>query len=547
MADSQEQVQRATRLVGQVLRDKWRLDALIGVGGMAAVYAATHRNGKRVAIKLLHAAYDDESTMRARFLREGYVANKVGHPGVVSVLDDDTTEDGRAFLVMDLLEGETLKERWARARRRLPVEEVLQITHALLDVLAAAHAQGIVHRDLKPDNIFLTKDGAVKVLDFGIARLRENSDSGEATRSTAMLGTPAFMSPEQARSRWEWVDARTDLWAVGATMFTMLTGQFVHRAGTVTELIVAAATQQAPPLRSVTPVSERVAEIVDKALAYEQADRWPDARSMQAAIAAVLRGSAATTSAPPEPPTRVITIPLPAAAAPEPRPEPSAIMPAPTALLSSPVVSPLPPPASSPGAPYSSPAPSGPQSIPQSAPGQSNAMHLSGSARAQSTLALSSSSALSVLSATMAEPSTLMTMGTGGTLAQTAGQTQSKTRSGALWLAGGAALFLVGVVTIGIFVSRRMASEDEAPGDVIALPTSMASTASPASTAPPPPSVEPAPSPSVEPMPEMPASSASSAPSADAPATAKPVTTKPRVGPTNTTTTKKSKNPLDRF
>ena len=289
MTNMPELSARATRLVGRVLRGKWRLDALIGVGGMAAVFAATHRNGKRVAVKLLHPERSIEEETKTRFLREGYVANKIDHPGVVSVLDDDVTEEGWAFLVMDLLEGETLKARWRSMKKRMPVEDVLRIAYALLDVLAVAHDNTIVHRDLKPDNVFLTTDGRVKILDFGIARLRETTEAADATRSTSMLGTPAFMAPEQARSRWDWVDARTDLWAVGATMFTLLSGQFVHEAPTVTEILVAAATQRPRPIRSVAPeVPESVAAIIDRALAFEQAQRWPDARTMQAAIGALL-------------------------------------------------------------------------------------------------------------------------------------------------------------------------------------------------------------------------------------------------------------------
>ena len=300
MTHPNETIERAARIVGQVLRDKWRLDALIGVGGMASVYAATHRNGKRAAIKILHRDIADGDSQKSRFLREGYVANKVGHAGVVNVLDDDTTEDGRPYLVMELLEGESLKTRWSRWRRRMPLDEVVRITHALLDVLAAAHEKGIVHRDIKPDNIFLTNDGAVKVLDFGIARLREGGDLADATRSTAMLGTPAFMAPEQARSRWEWVDARTDLWAVGALMFNTITGYFVHDGGTVTEIIVAAATTRAKPVRSVMPeVPEAVAAIIDRALAFEQTERWQNAREMQTALDVVMRGGLVMAAAPP--------------------------------------------------------------------------------------------------------------------------------------------------------------------------------------------------------------------------------------------------------
>src|ERR1700722_6780114 len=156
VADIDTVTQRAYARIGQVLRDKWRLDQLLGMGGMAAVYAATHRNGKRVAIKMLHANLAIGGDPLKRFLREGYVANKVNHPDAVSVLDDDTAEDGSVFVVMELLEGETLERRWERAEQRMPANEVILLADQVLDVLAAAHAHDIVHRDIKPENIFLT-------------------------------------------------------------------------------------------------------------------------------------------------------------------------------------------------------------------------------------------------------------------------------------------------------------------------------------------------------------------------------------------------------
>ncbi|HQB42633.1 MAG TPA: protein kinase, partial [Polyangiaceae bacterium] len=132
------------------------LDSLLGVGGMAAVYAATHRNGNRVAVKMLHTALSMEADLRKRFLREGYVANAVNHPGVVRVLDDDTDEDGAIFLVMDLVVGasaETIAE-WRGGR--VDPEVVVGISYQLLDIVAAAHVNGVIHRDIKPDNICLT-------------------------------------------------------------------------------------------------------------------------------------------------------------------------------------------------------------------------------------------------------------------------------------------------------------------------------------------------------------------------------------------------------
>ncbi len=294
MSDDGEQTRTAAARVGSVLKDKWTIDRVLGVGGMASVYAATHRNQKRVAIKMLHPELSASADVRARFLREGYVANTVGHRGAVAVDDEDVSEDGAAFLVMELLEGETLEARRTRKGGQLPAEDVLSLMDQLLDVLAAAHEKGIVHRDLKPENLFFTHEGVLKVLDFGIARLRDGSMGGgsegasggaKATRAGSVMGTPAFMAPEQARARWELVDGQTDLWAVGATMFTLLAGRFVREADTVNEELALAITAHAPPLATVLPEAlEPIAAVVDKALAYDKALRFPDARSMQVAV-----------------------------------------------------------------------------------------------------------------------------------------------------------------------------------------------------------------------------------------------------------------------
>jgi serine/threonine-protein kinase len=252
---------------------------------MAAVYAATHQNGSRVAVKVLHPELSIDSQGRSRFLREGRVANAVGHDGAVKVLDDDTSEDGSVFLVLELLEGESLEQRCARFGGRLAEDEVLSVAHQVLDVLSAAHARGIVHRDLKPDNLLLTRAGTVKLLDFGIARLRELSTASNATQDGLTMGTPAFMAPEQARGLWDEVDAQSDLWALGATMFNLLSGRLVHEARTANEQLLSAMTHPAAPLSSVVPgVSAVVAHIVDKALAFDKAKRWPSAQAMREAI-----------------------------------------------------------------------------------------------------------------------------------------------------------------------------------------------------------------------------------------------------------------------
>jgi serine/threonine-protein kinase len=275
----------ARERVGQTLGGKWTLDSVVDIGGMGAVYAATHRNGKRFAIKMLHANFSSDEDLRSRFLREGYIANKVKHPGAVTIVDDDIASDGSAFLVMELLEGESLEGRLGRSGNFLPPAEVMPIADKVLDVLAVAHDAGVVHRDLKPGNIFLTSRGDVKVLDFGLARARELSFPGSLTRTGMVMGTASYMPPEQARARWELVDARSDLWALGATIFRSLSGRFVHSGATTDERFQAAISRPARSLATVVPdAAHEVVAVVDKALAFQKNDRWADARAMQQAV-----------------------------------------------------------------------------------------------------------------------------------------------------------------------------------------------------------------------------------------------------------------------
>jgi serine/threonine protein kinase len=277
--------ERARARVGTVLKQKWRLDRLLGVGGMAAVYAATHHNKKRAAIKMLHPELSQDAAIRKRFLREGYVANAIGQRGAVAVDYDDVSDEGLAFLVMELLDGETIEQRWQRKDRLLSPHEALSVADQLLDTLAAAHAQGIVHRDLKPGNMFLTRDGTVKVLDFGIARVRELSSPLNTTLAGSAMGTPAFMAPEQARGRWEDVDGRSDLWAIGATLYTLLTGKFVHSGDTASETLALAVTRPARSIGERRPdLHPSLIRFVDKALSYDKAARFPDAATMQHAL-----------------------------------------------------------------------------------------------------------------------------------------------------------------------------------------------------------------------------------------------------------------------
>jgi eukaryotic-like serine/threonine-protein kinase len=275
--------------LGRTLRGKYHLDAVLGIGGMGAVYAATHRNTKRFAVKMLHPDLSIHEDIRRRFLREGYAANSVDHPGTVAVLDDDVAEDGSAFLVMELLEGAGVDSLWTHCGGKMPPSVAVAIVDRLLDVLSAAHAKNIVHRDIKPANLFVTTEGTVKVLDFGIARARDviasGAASGGGTVTGTMLGSPAFMSPEQAMAKSSDVDSQADVWAAAATLFTLLSGEFVHHGENATQQLILAATQRARSLSNVAPgVSASLVQVVDRGLVFEKGGRWASARDMRGAL-----------------------------------------------------------------------------------------------------------------------------------------------------------------------------------------------------------------------------------------------------------------------
>lgn len=277
---------RAESRIGSWANQKWLLERLIGVGGVAAVYAARHRNGRRVAVKVLHPELGVDASIRRRFLREGYVANRVEHPGAVVVLDDAVDGDS-VMLVMELLEGETLEARCRRNGGKLDPKEALQIASGLLAILTSAHAHGILHRDVTPANIFVTRSGQIKLLDFGIARLRDAENTDHTMSVPGALGTPAFMPPEQARGLWEELDARSDLWAVGAVLFRALTGQTIHKGRSPSELLLSAMTRTAPTLASIAPdVPKSAADVVDRAVRREPGERWQDAASFLQAVEA---------------------------------------------------------------------------------------------------------------------------------------------------------------------------------------------------------------------------------------------------------------------
>jgi eukaryotic-like serine/threonine-protein kinase len=278
----------AAQRVGTTLCNKWTLERLIGTGGMAAVYVANHKIGRREAIKILHSDVAKDPDLRARFEQEAHAVNRFKHPGTVEVRDIDVAEDGSPFLVMELLEGQSLAE-LARQPGGVALPELLRMVDELLDVLAAAHAQGIIHRDIKPDNLFVLTDGRLKVLDFGIARVRAGAPLKLRTRVGATLGTAPYMPPEQIHGLE--IDPRAALFSVGATMFRLIARRRIHEAESEAETLVKMAKEPAPPLASVAPeVPEGVALVVDRALEFDREHRYPDALTMQSDVRALREG-----------------------------------------------------------------------------------------------------------------------------------------------------------------------------------------------------------------------------------------------------------------
>ena len=269
--------------VGDVLERTWRLEAILGVGGSAYVYAATHLvDGRRVAVKVLREEFARDSLMVERFLGDGRIARLVQHPGVVIPLYDGVTDADIPFLVVERLDGQTLEER-LNARGPLSMMEAASMAKALLDVLSATHGKAIIHRDVKPENVFLTRSGRLKLIDFGIARPPLQMAATRTLEQT-VIGTPAFMSPEQARGRWAEIDARSDLWAVGATFFRAVTGRYLRTCSTAMEDLIEAT----EPLDSMSELAPKlpapVGAWLDKALAFDRKDRFASAAEMSDAL-----------------------------------------------------------------------------------------------------------------------------------------------------------------------------------------------------------------------------------------------------------------------
>jgi serine/threonine-protein kinase len=283
---------------GSIIAKRYELQALIGEGGMARVWRATDLTlARAVAVKFLFLREDrDRRTMIDRFLREARIAAAVRHANVVDLLDFGTTEDGRPFMVMELLEGESLEARLQR-EPTLTLKELVGVMAAVLDGLAAVHRAGIVHRDLKPGNIFLLDlDGEVrpKLLDFGVSRETDPSSGRRSALTTSdgyLVGTPEYMSPEQARGLKD-VDWRTDLYSMGVVLYEALTGRLPFVCDAVGDLIIEIVAGSAPEVADLRPeVGRGLSEVVARAMRTKREDRFQTAREMRDALLAAAEES----------------------------------------------------------------------------------------------------------------------------------------------------------------------------------------------------------------------------------------------------------------
>jgi TolB-like protein/Flp pilus assembly protein TadD len=275
----------------------YELTALIGAGGMGEVYRARDtRLGRDVAIKVLPAEFAEDPERLKRFEREARATAALSHPNILAVHDVGTHE-GVPYLVEELLEGESLKERLARGA--LAVPEAVGIAAQIARGLAAAHEKHIVHRDLKPANVFLGRDGQVKILDFGLAKLVESARLGEAetlthaptgaTEPGRVLGTVAYMAPEQARGMP--VDQRADVFAFGVVLYEMLAGERPFRGATATDTVAAILKEGPPPLPATVP--PHLEAVTARCLAKEPEERYQGGGDLRAALEEVQSGAAA--------------------------------------------------------------------------------------------------------------------------------------------------------------------------------------------------------------------------------------------------------------
>lgn len=288
---------------GTIVGGKYRLDEEIGRGGAATVWRGTHTTLMRpVAIKFIHPADDDADRAAERFLTEARLVASVRHRMITDTLDFGTTEDGEPFMVMELLEGLPFHER-LESTPALSDAEVIRLARLVLSGLAAVHETGIVHRDLKPENIFVVEDADgrfPKLLDFGISKHvgLQKDPSSRTTQEGLLVGTPHYMSPEQARGLPD-IDRRTDIYSMGVILYEALTGCLPYDADHVGDLLIGIAQGGAPPVKRFRPeLGSAISDVVEHAMGIERDQRHDDARTMSRALEGAVRDLPADTYGP---------------------------------------------------------------------------------------------------------------------------------------------------------------------------------------------------------------------------------------------------------
>ena len=280
-------------LIGQTLAGKYKIDKLIKTGGMGSVYRGKHvLMDKTVAVKVLRPALAVDDAVVARFSREAKAASRISHPHAVSVTDFGEAENGVVFLVMEYLDGRTLKE-IIHSEGALPLDRAVEIMRQVAGALDAAHGQGVVHRDLKSDNIMLVRhDGGewAKVVDFGIAKIQqvEGFRDVDITEANLVVGTPQYMSPEQCSHAGP-LDARSDIYSLGIILFEMLTGRVPFTGESPTVIMMKQVQDPPPSILSARPeLPAAVDEIVTRALAKQPVDRFQTAGDLSAAFSSAV-------------------------------------------------------------------------------------------------------------------------------------------------------------------------------------------------------------------------------------------------------------------
>ena len=278
-------------LIGVTLNDTYVPERILGEGGMGRVYLARHTRirQKRVAVKVLHPEWFGNAQVLARFQREAETAAAISHPNVVTVLDVDRTPHGLPYLVTEYLDGIDLSDQ-LKAQGKFAAATAVHIARQLCRGLGAAHQSQVIHRDVKPQNIFLVGDFSrglperppIKVLDFGLSRFSDSSEN-QLTQTGCIMGTPAYMAPEQASG--QQVDHRTDIYGVGVVLYTMLTGRPPFEAETPQATVLAAMNSEPPRPRSVEPsIAPHLELIIERAMARNPAERYQDMAAFEQAL-----------------------------------------------------------------------------------------------------------------------------------------------------------------------------------------------------------------------------------------------------------------------